>query len=145
MRCLGNWFNISQRHFQHARVLNETCKRHRDAATGKRLPRASVRRDEECTRGHKVRLTRRDCEQIAAHAGLAHNDRVLEVRQRFRVWRRSLKQRGDSDSDDEDGVAAPAPAAAAADSAASGSARGEGELRNRDWSDLDHGDFFTSY
>ena len=105
MRCLGNWFNIANAHFQQASKGNQQCKRHRRVDTGRRLPRAESKKEEECTCGHKVRLDSRDCEVIAASAGIARaNNRqtVREVRHRFRLWRRQLKLRGDSDGDDDD-------------------------------------------
>ena len=88
MRCLGNWFNVANTHFQHAAKQNENCKRHRRLDNRRRLPRAEFKKEEECTCGHMVRLNNRET--------------VREVRHRFRLWRRQLKLRGESDGEEED-------------------------------------------
>ena len=105
VRCLGNWFNVANTHFQHAAKQNEKCKRHRRLDNRRRLPRAEFKKEEECTCGHKVRLNNRDCEIIAASAGIArenNRETVREVRHRFRLWRRQLKLRGESDGEEDD-------------------------------------------
>ena len=130
---VGNVFNVANAHFQDAANKNKRCKRHRRQDNGRRRTRAEVNKEEACTCGHKVRLSERDCEIIAAHAGIAranNSETVREIRYRFRAWRRQLKQHGESDGEDSDAeepenaTAAAAAAAAAVHVAPTGATGG---------------------